>query len=190
MHDDGYKIVIFTNQGGVSKGQTTTNEIKTKLNAIQQKLDIPIQVFASTTKDVYRKPALGMWEYMEDKMNGDETVDRKKCIYVGDAAGRPAEGKIRKKDFSDGDLKFALNIGAKFQTPEEFFFGQKQKIPKIAFNPSKFFQKEGDVLKSSGKLKYGSQEIIVFVGSPASGKSTFWKNHLSDYVRVNRVRYY
>lgn len=31
--------------------------------------------------------------------------------YVGDAAGRPAVGK-RKKDFSDSDLKFALNAGA------------------------------------------------------------------------------
>lgn len=28
--------------------------------------------------------------------------------------------------------------------------------------------------------------MIVFVGSAASGKSTFWKTHLSDYVRVNR----
>lgn len=28
--------------------------------------------------------------------------------------------------------------------------------------------------------------MIIFVGSPASGKSTFWKTHLSDYVRVNR----
>lgn len=28
--------------------------------------------------------------------------------------------------------------------------------------------------------------MIIFVGSAASGKSTFWKTHLSDYVRVNR----
>ena len=28
--------------------------------------------------------------------------------------------------------------------------------------------------------------MIVFVGSPASGKSTFWKTHLSDYIRINR----
>ena len=28
--------------------------------------------------------------------------------------------------------------------------------------------------------------MVIFVGSPASGKSTFWKNYLPDYVRVNR----
>lgn len=27
--------------------------------------------------------------------------------------------------------------------------------------------------------------MIIFVGSPGIGKSTFWKNHLADYVRVN-----
>ena len=28
--------------------------------------------------------------------------------------------------------------------------------------------------------------MILFVGSPASGKSTFWKTHLPTYTRVNR----
>jgi bifunctional polynucleotide phosphatase/kinase len=37
---------------------------------------------------------------------------------VGDAAGRK-DGK--KKDFSDSDLKFSINIGIPFMTPEQFF---------------------------------------------------------------------
>lgn len=28
--------------------------------------------------------------------------------------------------------------------------------------------------------------MVIFVGSPGSGKSTFWKNHLSSYERINR----
>lgn len=28
LHEDGYKIVIFTNQGGISKGRMTTKEFK------------------------------------------------------------------------------------------------------------------------------------------------------------------
>lgn len=28
--------------------------------------------------------------------------------------------------------------------------------------------------------------MVIFVGSPASGKSTFWKNFLPQYSRVNR----
>lgn len=29
------------------------------------------------------------------------------------------------------------------------------------------------------------QELVIFVGSPGCGKSTFWQNYLSSYVRVN-----
>jgi predicted kinase len=28
--------------------------------------------------------------------------------------------------------------------------------------------------------------MAIFTGSPGAGKSTFWKNHMPDYVRVNR----
>jgi bifunctional polynucleotide phosphatase/kinase len=28
-------------------------------------------------------------------------------------------------------------------------------------------------------------EVVIFVGSPGSGKSTFWKNYFSSYERVN-----
>jgi bifunctional polynucleotide phosphatase/kinase len=30
------------------------------------------------------------------------------------------------------------------------------------------------------------KEMIIFCGSPGSGKSTFWKTYLSTYARVNR----
>ena len=49
------------------------------------------------------------------------------CLYVGDAAGRPKEGP-RKKDFSAGDLKLAINVGVPFQTPEQFFLGSNQRL--------------------------------------------------------------
>ena len=55
--------------------------------------------------------------------NGGVKVDLNQSIYVGDAAGRPAEGK-KKKDFSFSDRLFALNAGLKFYTPEEHFLGE------------------------------------------------------------------
>lgn len=54
--------------------------------------------------------------------NGGVEIDLAESMYVGDAAGRPAEGK-KKKDFSCSDRLFALNIGVKFLTPEEHFLG-------------------------------------------------------------------
>lgn len=41
--------------------------------------------------------------------------------------------------------------------------------------------KKGDELK----LVSDKQEVIIFCGAPGSGKSTFWKNYLSEYTRVN-----
>lgn len=165
---------------------------------------------AATKDDEYRKPSIHSWTYFLSTHNKDQIVDMERSFYCGDAAGRPAEG-TKKKDFSDTDLKYALNIGLSFKLPEELFLGQKSlKIP--AVKPSgieKFFastknssSKEGkdeetkeiksektnsSTQKQAAKKTYTSekQELIVFCGAPGSGKSTFWKNYLKDYVRVN-----
>jgi hypothetical protein len=50
-----------------------------------------------------------------------------KSFYCGDAAGRPKTA-TKPKDFSDGDLKFAKNIGVAFRLPEEVFLDQKEDV--------------------------------------------------------------
>ena len=45
------------------------------------------------------------------KFNDGVTPDLTQSFYVGDAAGRPAGPGKKKKDFSCGDYKFALNLG-------------------------------------------------------------------------------
>jgi bifunctional polynucleotide phosphatase/kinase len=69
-------------------------------------LQIPILACIATAEDKYRKPCLGMWNFLNSynkiKINADESV------FCGDAAGRNSK---QFKDFNDTDLKFALNIG-------------------------------------------------------------------------------
>jgi bifunctional polynucleotide phosphatase/kinase len=48
-----------------------------------------------------------MWEALE-RNNGGVQIDKKKSFFCGDAAGRK---NAKHKDFSDSDLKFALNVG-------------------------------------------------------------------------------
>ena len=78
-------------------------------------------------------------------------------FYAGDALGR-------ENDWSDSDKLFAINCGLKYISPEEIFpFKQKKKI----------------------KLKYEvGQELVLMVGYPGSGKSTFAKKYFdkNNYV--------
>lgn len=93
----------------------------------------------------------------------------------------------RKKDFSCADRKFASNIGLSLYTPEEFFLDYPSctRYSFGDFNPTTL-----DCHKqpySFGGAKY-PQEMIVLVGCPASGKSSFFKQYLepNGYSHVNR----
>ncbi|XP_041455017.1 bifunctional polynucleotide phosphatase/kinase-like [Lytechinus variegatus] len=190
LHDGGYKIVIFTNQLGISKGKLTVKEFRRKLGNVVKKLGVPVQAFAATSGGVYRKPMTGMWEYLLSKGNDGIAIDVKASMYIGDAAGRPADwGPKKKKDFSMSDRLFALNIGIPFKTPEEFFLGFKPaKFNMPAFDPRTVSTSTPLFNPPSTALPASVQEVLILVGYPASGKSTFVKNHLlpHKYVHVNR----
>eukprot|EP00923_Selenidium_pygospionis_P001403 GHVN01002083.1.p1 GENE.GHVN01002083.1~~GHVN01002083.1.p1 ORF type:complete len:258 (+),score=35.75 GHVN01002083.1:167-940(+) len=117
---DGYKLVLITNQKGISTGFTNLDDVRGKIDDLIKTLEVPMMVFILTKDDDFRKPCRGIWNMMANECNGDVTIDKSKCVFVGDAAGRPAS-RGRKKDFNDSDLKFALNLGIAFKTPEEVF---------------------------------------------------------------------
>lgn len=76
LHAEGYKIVIFTNQGGMFLGKVKPSDFKLKIERIVKRLGVPMQVFIAAGKDMYRKPRTGMWE----KLLND--VGIKKNIYL------------------------------------------------------------------------------------------------------------
>jgi len=152
-----------------------------------------MQVFLATRDDRFRKPFPYMWHHMIEHHNGGIKPELKDCIYVGDAAGRPKEWdgeKKTKKDFSNTDRAFAHNIGIKFQTPNEFFLEQQEvKFKWDGLTPEEIKQLEADKVKRFDKeIKRGKQEIILLVGSPASGKSSFAKEYFvsKGYTWINR----
>ncbi|XP_075216122.1 polynucleotide kinase 3'-phosphatase isoform X2 [Lycorma delicatula] len=185
--ENGYKVIVFTNQAGISRGKTSVVDFKYKTEKIVEALGIPIQVFVATADDIYRKPAPGMWDFLIKKKNSGLAVDLNESFFVGDAAGREQNWMPKKKkDFSSADRLFALNIGLKFHTPEAHFLNQpegKYKLPE--FIPSSL---DHNLPISDSNLISDTKEVVVMVGSPGSGKSFFVKTYMvpAGYVHVNR----
>ncbi|KAK7072515.1 hypothetical protein SK128_018821 [Halocaridina rubra] len=188
LHDNGYKLIIFTNQAGIAAGKQTVPGIQKKIGAIIAELGVPFQAIVSTGKGPYRKPALGMWNFLLKEANQGIDIDLHSSMYVGDAAGRPAVAK-KKKDFSNGDRLFALNIGIPFFTPEEHFLGIKTEqfiLPE--FDPRKVDNSKPLFEPSSAQVPKHKVEVAVFVGYPGSGKSFLASTHFAKlgYVQANR----
>ncbi|XP_063157007.1 bifunctional polynucleotide phosphatase/kinase isoform X2 [Candoia aspera] len=191
LQSEGYKLVIFTNQLGIGRGRLRPEVFKAKVEAVIEQLGVPLQVFVATSSGMYRKPVLGMWDHLCKKANGGLAVSLQESVYVGDAAGRPANWAPgqKKKDFSCSDRLFALNAGLPFHTPEEYFLGWKQAPfalpdfdPRVIDPKARLYDPPNACLISS------SPELVVAVGFPAAGKSTFLKRHLASvgYVYVNQ----
>ncbi|KAL0320607.1 UNVERIFIED_CONTAM: Polynucleotide 3'-phosphatase ZDP [Sesamum radiatum] len=124
LYNDGYKLVIFTNESNIerwkNKRQAAVDSKIGRLENFIKLVKVPIQVFiacglsSGKPEDPFRKPKPGMWRIMEREFNSGLEVDMDQSFYVGDAAGRP-------DDHSDADIKFAQAIGLKFYVPEEYF---------------------------------------------------------------------
>ncbi|KAK2985488.1 hypothetical protein RJ640_004339 [Escallonia rubra] len=126
LYDDGYKLVIFTNESNIErwkkKRQVAVDSKIGRLNNFINKVKVPIQVFIACglgksvgqAEDTFRKPKPGMWHIMEQHFNSGLAINMDQSFYVGDAAGR-------QNDHSDADIKFAQAVGLKFYVPEDYF---------------------------------------------------------------------
>ncbi|KAF2078327.1 hypothetical protein CYY_000311 [Polysphondylium violaceum] len=189
LHKDGYQVVIFTNQGGIKTGSqhsaAKATQIQTKISNLQKELGIPLMTFIACADDINRKPSRKMWDLMIDDY-ATVQVNHAESFYCGDAAGRPAKDG-RKADFSAGDLGFAKTVGIKFETPESFFLGEPLDLP----SPTSHLPKvptTGNPIKDCPEIVSKDFELVIFVGWPASGKSTFARKYFvpAGYAHVNQ----
>ena len=93
-----------------------------------------------------------------------------------------------------------MNLKIPFYTPEEYFLGDPpSKYVFGAFNPLDYIPIPSPTEPSSTTTmtpltttplikESPAPDVILFVGSPAAGKSTFYRTHLSPmgYERVNQ----
>ncbi|MCJ1249949.1 hypothetical protein MMC30_007175 [Trapelia coarctata] len=216
LYGDGFLVVVISNQGGISlksdpktvkSDQRRLSQFKSKVNSVFVQLDFPISLYAATARDQYRKPRTGMWkELVEDfDLDVDGGLDLQQSIFVGDAGGRSARGAT-KADHSSSDRDFASNVGIGFKTPEEYFLDETPEPfsrsfdPKLYLPPTKVLL-EGDIASgqpspdhvkpeesSVAFEKKNELDVVLFCGSPAAGKSTFYWSWLKPlgYERVNQ----
>ncbi|KAJ7684303.1 polynucleotide kinase 3 phosphatase-domain-containing protein [Mycena polygramma] len=187
---EGYAIVLVSNQGGLRSLQRV-QEFKDKMALIAAaNPDLPFLSFAATAHDKYRKPMIGMWEELE-KIYAKEgiQIDKASSFFVGDFAGRCYPNSTKKLE-KDTDRKFAINVGIPFYTPEEYFLGQ---APHSNFTLGGFDVSSLPALplytpsSSPLLLNPAPLELVLFVGYPCLGKTTFFRRYFepAGYMRIN-----
>jgi bifunctional polynucleotide phosphatase/kinase len=100
-YEDGYMIVIFTNQSKSWKHE--------QIKLVIQTLEIPVFIVIATDKCDY-KPNIILFT----TLIGKNKINKNASFYVGDAISR-------KSDFSDSDKLFAENINIPYYCPEIIF---------------------------------------------------------------------
>lgn len=129
-------------------------------------------------------------------LSSDEDIDLENSFFVGDAGGRlaelPSNGKGKKaipKDFSCSDRNMASNVGIRYLTPEEFFLSEEAREFEREFDLGRWPFPEGEGEVEDGKFeKKNEKELLLFVGPPGAGKSTFFWRYLKPlgYERANQ----
>ena len=167
-YEDGYMIVVFSNQSKKWKCE--------QIEMVMKQLEIPLFVVIATEKCDYKPNPI-----LFNTLFGENSINKEESFYIGDALGR-------KTDFSDSDKVFAENIGIKWYSPEDIFVNKTETfeipiiplstIPEISImrgypgsgkstiaenicNNENYIHVAGDIYKTSSKMKKASLEYIL-----------------------------
>jgi bifunctional polynucleotide phosphatase/kinase len=174
MYNDGYEIVIVSNQKKMSGA-----DVKTKATLIYDDLQLPF-VFISGHSDLYyRKPQLGLWEVLLEYILLDaKNIDYTQSVFLGDSVA---------------DLYFARNTGIPFIHTDMFFTGvpnkEFAKIEDKEHPLTNWVSRDAkDILEPLLSSKKSSKRFVIMVGSPASGKSYYSRKLEMEagYIRINK----
>lgn len=168
-------IVIFSNQKGL---KISEEEYISKIDDIQKMLGIEFIFIAALDDDIFRKPRIGMYRYIKQQLN--IKINKKESFYVGDMAGRA-------NDMYDTDIKFAMNMGIKFMTPEMYFLGMTEEEHKL----SGYMLNNTNTTNTLPTFIAKPNNMIIISGYPGSGK-TFLANNIknnNDFILISKDIY-
>lgn len=193
LYDEGFSIIIITNQSKFSI--ETKIKIENIVKAITFEYELELTILISTSYNKFRKPMPGFSDYLRHKYGQYSTED---SFYVGDAMDS-------KLDHSNCDICFAVNSKVKFYYSYHYFSvnnatkywlrtipgPETYEIPKELqqslwdpiWNPDEILNmitsSASSEVSDSNENKMvdiaSEYDCVILVGPPASGKSTFAK---------------
>ncbi|GMH35945.1 hypothetical protein BSKO_03813 [Bryopsis sp. KO-2023] len=169
--EDGYKLVVFSNQNGIKSALQGKNseKIRGRVDNFLNGADVSMQVFLAPGTDEMRKPDRGMWDFFVKNCNGGVEPDMDASFFVGDAAGR-------KGDFSNSDKEFAEGLGLPFKLPEDLFGEQEGK--------SRVVMEEGSGENMNPKLTDMFDALAEDARENGGDKAHFKANALKKAAKV------
>ena len=174
MYNDGYEIVIVSNQKKMSGA-----DVKTKATLIYDDLQLPFVFICGHSDLYYRKPQLGLWEVLLEYILLDaKNIDYTQSVFLGDSVA---------------DLYFARNTGIPFIHTDMFFTGvpnkEFAKIEDKEHPLTNWVSRDAkDIIEPLLSSKKSSKRFVIMVGSPASGKSYYSRKLEMEagYIRINK----
>ena len=193
--DEGCKLVIVSNQGGIRKALTgkIANRTRALIDWLEHDvIQRPVHAVVSTNNGPggYHKPNPALWQIMERYCNGGLVADRPTSFYVGDSVlsdPNDAQGGV--------DERFAQNVGqlvgtplGLFQHPQDYFgpndLNQRTKHTTMAqYQPPPPQALHTMASLWSGYLATTTTTrpiLLILCGVQGSGKTTFCQRLVSS----------
>ena len=210
LHDSGYRLVIFTNQGGIRSALAgkRAGTFRRLIDWIAFVIDRPLFAVASTKTDSgYHKGSPSMWKIFEEKCNWGKRVNPNTSFFVGDADGTgdaAAEAGRQQHQQTGTDKLFAKNVGdmrnatMEYFTPGQYFgtsnVERRRLSSSLSVGSPPVIPQEAIRSRAALLGGYTSGPIcLILVGVQGSGKSTFchkltecntrWRHFSQDTIK-------